>query len=121
MVFEVSDDGRGIDWAAIRALAKRWGLPSDTQQQQGSKFLPPNSPDLNRMADAWSKAMSRLRVSAARTWGLGARRPGPARVTNAGAKERGQPECSGASAAPASLVQGESPLRRTIASPDVAR
>ena len=33
VVFEVSDDGRGIDWAAVRAQAKRRGLPCDTQQE----------------------------------------------------------------------------------------
>jgi transposase len=32
------------------------------------EFLPPYSPDLNPIENAWSKAKSRLRASAARTW-----------------------------------------------------
>jgi transposase len=32
------------------------------------EFLPPYSPDLNPIENAWSKTKSRLRASAARTW-----------------------------------------------------
>ncbi|HEY3497603.1 MAG TPA: ATP-binding protein, partial [Polyangiaceae bacterium] len=29
-VFEIEDDGRGIDWERVRARAREWGLPAES-------------------------------------------------------------------------------------------
>jgi HPt (histidine-containing phosphotransfer) domain-containing protein len=41
LVIELEDDGRGIDWEAIRASAARMGLPSETPQDLTAALLAP--------------------------------------------------------------------------------